>query len=76
MSGSAPTRVCILVGELLLSDGTRYTPFAAYQATDMERALRRAVRVVRGWQGERVEGHADTAVCDITEVKISINKAA
>lgn len=47
MSGSAPTRVYVLVGELLLSDSTCYTHFAAYEATDMERALRRAVQVVR-----------------------------
>jgi len=40
MSGEA-TRPYVLVGELVLSDGTRYTHSAVYEAMDMEAALRR-----------------------------------
>ena len=60
MSAPAPTRVYVLVGELLLSDGTRYTHFATYEAADIETALRRAVRVVAtvaGGAGGRTRGH-------------------
>ncbi len=76
MSDEAPARPFVVVGELLLSDGTRYTHFAVYEAVDMESALRRAAVVVRQWRGERVEGHPNAAVRDITEVQINVDQAA
>ena len=79
MSAPAPARVYVLVGELLLSDGTRYTHFATYEAADIETALRRAVRVVHRWRGGAgggTRGGAHHAVRDITEVQISVNEAA
>lgn len=65
-----------IVGELLLSDGTTYTRFAIYEASDMEAALRQAVAVVRQWRGERIAGHPDTTVRGIIEVQVGEDPAA
>lgn len=76
MSGPVVRRPFVVVGELVLADGTRYTHFAVVEAADMEAALRRAARVVRRWRGERVEGHPDAAVRAITEVQVAAGRAA
>jgi len=76
MSGVAAMRPFVLIGELLLSDGTRYSHFAVYEAADMEAAMQRAAVVVRQWRGERVEGHAEATVRDITEVQVARHRAA
>ncbi len=76
MSARATVRPFVVVGELLLPDGTHYTHFAVCEATDMEAALRRAVVTVHQWRGERMEGHAEATVRDITEVQISVEEAA
>jgi len=70
------TRPFVVVGELLLADGTHYTHFAVCEATDMESALRRAAVVVRQWRGEQVAGHAEAKVRDITEVQVARHRAA
>lgn len=64
MSEASATRAYVLVGELVLSDGTRYTHFATYEAMNIEAALRQAVRVVLRWRGERIEGHRETPRCE------------
>jgi len=76
MSERATVRPFVLVGELLLSDGTHYTHYVTYEAADMEAALRRAAVAVRQWRGERVAGHAEATVRDITEVQVARHRAA
>ncbi len=69
-------RPYVIVGELLLTDGTTYTRLATYEATDMEAALRQAAPVVRRWRGEWIADRPGATVRDIIEVQIGEDHTA